>query len=104
MFLDENPRYWRFVPMSIEEAHGPMQNILTSTIEIKPTDIQEDDKIKTFIRNLPPPPSPQDYVFSKRQYHTQYAYFKSRRYMDLPNAHLDLYNVKIIAVCKLLFV
>ena len=30
MFLDQNPRYWRFVPMSDEEASRPEQTIHTS--------------------------------------------------------------------------
>ncbi len=101
MFLDENPRYWRFVPMSNEDADQPEQNILTSTMDMKSTDVQNDDEIKLFIQNLPAPPP--NYRFSIRQYLLQYAYFKSRRNIEtMPNQHLDLYNAKIIAVCKYL--
>ncbi len=100
MFLDENPRYWRLVPMSNEDANQPEQNIITSSMDIKSMDIQEDDQVKLFIKNLPVPPP--NYRFSARQYHLQYAYFKSRRHFDEPNYHLDLYNAKIIAVCKCL--
>ena len=38
MFLDENPRYWRFVPMTVEEASRPEQNIHASTMDFKPGD------------------------------------------------------------------
>ncbi len=98
MFLDENPRYWRFVPMTNEEANQPEQNVLLSTMDIKFTDVQDDNKIKLFIQNLPA--APPNFRFSARQYHLQYAFFKSRRYLEMPNTHLDLYNAKIIAVCK----
>jgi len=99
MFLDENPRYWRFVPMSNEEADQAEQTIIISTMDIKSTDIRKDGEIKLFIQNLPVPPSPK-YRFSTRQYHLQYAFFKSQRDLGTPNCHLDLYNAKIIAVCK----
>ncbi len=98
MFLDENPRYWRFVPMTNEEADQAEENIVIATMDFKSTDIKDDEKIKLFIKNLPPPPP--DYRFSMRQYYLQYAYFKSRRHESIPNEHLDLYNAKVIAVCK----
>lgn len=98
LFLDENPRYWRFVPMSNEEADRTSENILISTMDFKSTDVQNEDEIKLFIQNLPAPPL--NYRFSTRQYHLQFAYFKSQRNLEMPNQHLDLYNAKIIAVCK----
>lgn len=99
MFLDENPRYWRFVPMTVEDASRPEQKIQASTLDFKTGDEHDCQKIQQFIHNLPAPSSPH-FRFSPRQYHLQYVYFKSRRHLDMPNTHLDLYNAKIIAVCK----
>lgn len=101
MFLDINPRYWRFVPMTNEEAKQPKQTIPISSLDIKAADDRDDKSIKEFINSLPTPPA--SYEFSMRQYHQQYAFFKSRRDMELPNCHLDLYDAKVIAVCKHFF-
>lgn len=98
MFLDENPRYWRFVPMSNEEASRPEQAIHMSTMDLKGADVQDHHKIELFIRNVPAPPP--NFRFSSRQYHLQYAFFKSQRNLDVPKVHLDLYNAKIVAVRK----
>jgi hypothetical protein len=98
MFLDENPKYWRFVPMSNEEANQTEQNVTVSTMDIKSTEVHEDEKVKAFIANLPTPPP--NYRFSQRQYHQQYAYFQPKRNLLMPNLHLDLYNAKIVAVSK----
>jgi hypothetical protein len=101
IFLNENPQYWRFVPMSNEEANDESQNINASSMDIKSKDIRDDEDIKFLIQNLPIPPS--NYRFSTRQYHLQYAYFHIKRDIRKgPNEHLDLYNAKIIAVCKYL--
>jgi hypothetical protein len=103
MFLDENPQYWRFVPMTTSEANQLEQNVTASTMDIKSVaDIRIDEEIKLFIKNLPRPPSSvsSNYQFSLRQYHLQYAYFRTKRDLVMPNLHLDLYNAKIIAVSK----
>ena len=98
IFLDENPHYWRFVPMSYEEANDAQQTITASTSDIKSKSVRDDEKIKLFIQNLPTPPT--NYRFSQRQYHLQYAFFQAERDLKGPNSHLDLYNAKIIAVRK----
>jgi hypothetical protein len=86
--------------MTNEEANQPEQSVLFSTVDVKFTDVQDENKIRLFIQNLPAPPA--NYRFSARQYHLQYAFFKSHRHLEMPNTHLDLYNAKIIAVCKYL--
>lgn len=99
MFLDENPRYWRFVPMTDEEASQPHETILSASAEIQSSaDIRDDPLTKLFIENLPSAPT--GYRYSQRQYHLQQVFFKSKRDLDVPNVHLDLYNAKIIAVRK----
>jgi hypothetical protein len=98
IFLDENPRYWRCVPMSNGEANQFEQNFTVASIDTRSTDSRTDEDIKLFIKNLPVPPP--NYRFSQRQYHLQYAFFQSKRDQIDPNIHLDLYNAKIIAVRK----
>ena len=102
MFLNENPQYWRFVPMTNEEANDKSQHVTSSSIDIKSADIRTDDgEIKKLMQNLPMPPA--NYRFSTRQYHLQYVYFQAKRdILGGPNVHLDLYNAKIIAVRKCL--
>ena len=101
MFLDENPRYWGFVPMLNEEANDVRQTVTGSTADIKTKDARDDETIKRFINNLPIPPP--NYRFSQRQYHQQYVFFQSQRDQIGPNPHHDLYNAKTIAVRKYFF-
>jgi hypothetical protein len=98
MFLDENPRYWRFVPMTNDEANQHGQIIAASTLDMKMIDIRPHHEIIQYLDDLPP--SPPNYQFSKRQYHQQYAFFQSKRDFVMPNMHLDLYNARVIAVSK----
>ena len=102
MFLDENPRYWRFVPMTDAEASQAAQTMGASSRDLDSTaDVRDDALIQRFIAHLPSPPA--KYKFSHRQYHQQYAFFQLKRELVMPNLHLDLYNAKIIAVRKCLF-
>ncbi len=100
IFLDENPQYWRFVPMLDHEANQAEQNIAAASIDIKSGGVaRTDEEIKLFIQNLSTPPA--NYRFSHRQYHQQYAYFQTNRDQKIQyNVDLDLYNAKIIAVRK----
>jgi hypothetical protein len=98
MFLDQNPRYWRFVPMTYEDANHPAQMITMSTLDMKMMAVRSHDEIDPFIRDLPTPPA--NYRFSKRQNLQQYAFFLGKKDLIMPNLHLDLYNAKIIAVSK----
>jgi hypothetical protein len=97
MFLDENPRYWRFIPMTNAEASETAQTMGASSRDLDSTaDVRDDAMVQRFIANLPLPPA--KYQFSARQYHHQYAFFQLKRDLTMPNLHLDLYNAKIIAV------
>ena len=98
MFLDENPRYWRFVPMTEEEATQRHQMLTTSSVDVKSSDIRDDGTVQLFMKNVPLPPK--NYRFSPRQYHVQYTYFQAQRDLLMPSHHLDLYNARVIGVSK----
>jgi len=92
MFLDQNQRYWCFVPMTLNEANQPAQMITMSTLDMKMTAVRAHDEIDPLIKELPKPPA--NYHFSKRQYLQQYAFFLSKKDLVMPNMHLDLYNAR----------
>ncbi|CAF4554420.1 unnamed protein product, partial [Rotaria magnacalcarata] len=67
MFLDSNPHYWRFVPMSIIEADKNNNNYEMRNISTTMVDVQN------YLRNIPKPPF--GYKFSKRQIEKQAEFF-----------------------------
>ncbi|CAF1435936.1 unnamed protein product [Adineta steineri] len=97
MFLDCNPQYWCFVPMSTMEAET--QN-LTSDLSSVCTAF---DCSLTFPSNihschdLLPLPS-ENYTFSMHQRSKQIQLLKDKHECLKSNLHLDLYNATIIAV------
>jgi hypothetical protein len=109
MFLDCNPRYWRFVPMTKDEAQSQNESyILPDSIPIDPTShvvpneyTRSDFEVGNCMNNLPLLPS-ENYTFSTRQCGKQFQAFKDKRDLLMPNFDLDLYNATIIAVCKCL--
>jgi len=100
IFLDANPRYWRFVPMSMEEAQTPEQQHIQRpqfAEELNWNLRSKEDSLKC-INAVPKPPSA--YTFSNRQILLQTTYFHKKQDQILPNQDLDLYNATIVAVCK----
>lgn len=99
IFLDENPQYWCLVPMKKSKANQEELNIKYPIQNVAPKDKQRSDQeIRVFIENLPV--SPPGYGFTKGQYDLQYVFFQNKQDLIMPNKHLDLYNAKIIAVCR----
>ena len=103
IFLDASPQYWRFVPMSIEEAQRPeQQSILHSRLSDQiDWNLRSKEDCFICVDAVPKPPS--GYTFSNRQLLLQTQYFHQKRDQTLPNQDIDLYNATIIAVCKFAF-
>jgi hypothetical protein len=106
-FLDGNPHFWPFVPMTHEQAKIGNENyVVPTTVPMDPTspfvtksDTRSDLDAGLFLTDLPPLPSDK-YTFSTRQCVEQFQMFKNQRNRLLVNPHLDLYNATIIAVRK----
>ena len=107
-FLDCNPYYWCFVPITKEQAEFDNQfYVLPTSIPADPTSpistehyLRSDLEAGLFLTDLPPLPST-IYTFSTRQCAEQFELFKNKRNLLKPNNNLDLYNAAIVAVCKL---
>ena len=118
IFLNFNPNYWCFVPVTMNEAIRQSRNyIIPSSIVIldliNPTSIasqdpqarpetkdkRSDEKVRSCMRNLPP--IPLGYTYSIRQRIEQFQYFKNQLDKNAPQDQtMDLFSVAIIAVCK----
>ena len=116
-FLDCNPQYWCFIPMSLQDASSENITILqqmsaasssstTTTIDIELIDIIaigaiDNPRLSNFIHNVPHPPAA--FVFSYRQRQQQRTFFErfiSSSTQQLPYSPVDLYQVAIIVVRK----
>lgn len=120
IFLNFNPIYWCFVPLTNTEVEVqnrkhliiPSSLILLDTVN--PTSIgskdrhaisatvntRSDESVRSCMRNLPP--LPPGYNFSIQQRVKQFQYFKNQHDINHhQNPTLDLFNVAIIAVCTL---
>ena len=118
LFLQYNPSYWRFIPVTINEAMQHDRNyVLPKHLilhdNVNPTsigsrnryDIQKtqntrsDEQVRTCMRQIPPLPT--GYTFSIRQRIEQFQYFKNLSDTKVKlNGSIDLFNVAVIAVCK----
>ena len=106
-FLDCNPQYWSFVPITKEEARVDNEiYVRPSAIPTDPTSSEitrprtrSDLEAGTCLTDLPPIPS-DDYTFSTRQCAEQFEILKNEQNRLLANNDLDLYNGTIVAVCK----
>lgn len=101
IFLDANPQYWRFIPMTFEESETLEQRSvhglgLPEELDWK---LRSRDDCKLYVTSVPKPPI--EYTFSNRQQALQLLYFYKKRDKILPNQSIDLYNATIVAVCKL---
>jgi len=100
IFLDANPQYWRFVPMTEEESEQPEQKSIQRSILSNEFDwnLRSKEICRIYLEGVPIPPS--GYTFSNRQIMLQTQYFHQKRDQNLPNKDIDLYNATIVAVCK----
>lgn len=106
-FLDCNPIFWPFVPMSREEADKDNAHYQVPTSV--PTDpssplitaprTRSDLQAGSVMSRLPPLPDHR-YTFSTRQCVEQFQLLKDERNRFEPNPHLDLYNATLVAVCQ----
>jgi hypothetical protein len=119
IFLNFNPMYWCFVPLTNTEVEVqnrrnavlPSSLILLDSVipisigskdrhEIRATaNTRSDETVRSCMRNLPPMPA--SYNFSIQQRVKQFQYFKNQHDIThQQNPTMDLFNVAIIAVCK----
>ena len=103
IFLDANPQYWRFVPMTLEEAQRPEQQTIQAGILADELDwhLRTKEECIKYVQSVPR--APNGYTFSNRQILLQSQYFHKKRDKDLPNQDIDLYNATIVAVRKSYF-
>lgn len=101
IFLDANPQYWIFVPMTVNEAKQPEQLSLANvqlSDDLHYNQRSKDD-CRIYIESIPKPC--EGYIFSPRQLLLQMHYFHKKQDKLLPNMNVDLYDATIVAVCKL---
>lgn len=106
-FLDCNPQFWSFVPLTFEEAQLDNANYqMDPSLPIDPVSTTTDnDQLRSdfeagiFLTDLPALPS-KNYTFSNRQCAEQFRLFKNKQNRLLINADLNLYHATIVAVCK----
>ncbi|CAF1542923.1 unnamed protein product, partial [Rotaria sordida] len=98
IFLDANPQYWRFVPMTLEESTRPEQQMVTPytfSEELSWT-IRSKEDTKVYVDAVPKPSK--GLTFSNRQIMLQTRYFHKTRDRTLPNQDIDLYDATILTV------
>ena len=98
IFLDANPRYWRFLPMTMEDAEASLECLIQRPVLSNELDwnIRPTDDCRLCIEAVPKPPV--GYIFSNRQIVSQTEYFHKRQDRNLPNQDIDLYHATIVAV------
>lgn len=108
-FLDCNPAYWCFIPLSWNEALEENATFLRENSSedsilaplVTPISTNEERRIDNYMKRVPVPPT--SYVFSYRQTQEQREFF--HRVISAPINLLqyiesDLYTMSLIAVCK----
>jgi hypothetical protein len=100
IFLDANPQYWRFIPMTLEESKKPEQTYIQCPVLSDEINWNIRSKEDCMICLEAVPRAPDGYMFSNRQLILQIQYFHKKRDDTLPNTDIDLYNATIVAVCK----
>lgn len=100
IFLDANPQYWRFIPMSSEEAQKPEQVFFQPYEMFDEVSWSRRSRHDTLqcVHNVPKPP--RGYMFSKRQIDQQTEYFHQLLDKKMPNPDVDLYDATMVAVRK----
>ena len=98
IFLDANPQYWRFIPMTIDESMKPEQTNIHRPVLSDEINMQYRTKEDAIVCMDAVPGPPTNYVFSNRQIVLQTQYFHQNRDKTLPNMNIDLFRATIIAV------
>lgn len=97
IFLDANPQYWRFIPMSIKESEQVEQQTIPQN-SVLDMQVRTREECSLYVQSVPKPPS--GFTFSNRQILLQTKYFQQKRDLNLPNSDIDLYNASVAAVRK----
>lgn len=99
IFLDANPQYWRFVPMTFEEAERPEQKSIERLVisDELSWSLRSKEDCQAYVEAVPKPST--ELIFSNRQILLQTQYFHRKQDQTLPNQDIDLYNASIVAVC-----
>ena len=101
IFLDANPQYWSFTPMTIEESQQSEQQSIRHSIEFSDQldwNVCSKEDCRRYVEAVPKPPT--GYIFSNQQILLQAQYFHRKRDKNLPNQDIDLYDATIVAVRK----
>ena len=100
VFLDANPRYWRFVPMTIDESERECERAMQPPVfSVAPDSNQRSvDESLRCVESTPTPSS--GLIFSRRQIMLQTQFFYNKRDLDLPRSDVDLYDASIATVRK----
>ena len=99
LFLDKNPSYWPFVPMTIAEAN--QDNIIYQEMRARKTtppnmfQFCQDVSTRNFLNNIPR--SPADYKFSHRQIEKQIKFFQTNKINEPFDDQVNIYHAEIIA-------
>ena len=100
IFLDANPQYWSFTPMTVEESQQPEQQSIRHSIEFSDQldwNVRSKEDCGRYVEAVP---KPTGYTFSNRQILLQPQYFHRKQDTNLPNQDIDLYDATIVAVRK----
>ena len=89
-FLNENPDYWIFIPQRISIQEEQDQERELTTI---------DNHQYQFANDLPIP-TDRNYQFNVQQKLKIEEFFQTKKYLHSPKANIDLYQAKLIAICK----
>ena len=100
LFLDAHPRYWRFVPMTIDESERECERVFQRpvfSVELE-WNQRPVNECLLYVESVPKPHP--ELVFSNRQRMLQAQYFYNKRDLDLPQPEIDLYQATIATVCQ----
>ena len=103
LFLDKNPSYWPFVPMTIAEAN--QDNAIYQSMRARITTMAaipanmfhfcQDVSTRNFLNNIPKPPP--GYKFSNRQIEKQIKSFQMNKINEPFDDQVNIYHAEIIA-------
>lgn len=104
LFLDANPDYWCFVPVTNVEATSNVNTRMRLSAQCRPvqsTSTRLQVEAKYLADQVPDPP--EGYVFTDRQKHEQIQFFRTMKDQQLSptsfQTMVDLHNATMIAVC-----
>ena len=100
IFLDANPQYWRFIPMTVAEAQRSDEHHVAPLVFPQPLGVNQrsQEQCQHCLDALPSPPT--GFEFSKQQIFQQTQYFHLKQDRTSPSEDLDLYQTSVVAVCK----